>query len=44
VSITTPQQLRAIIEAHQPGDRLDLTVRRDGATKTLSVRLGAKTS
>jgi putative serine protease PepD len=43
-SITTPQQLRAIIEAHQPGDRLDLTVRRDGATKTLSVRLGAKTS
>ena len=41
--VTTPEKLRAIIAQHAPGDRLTLTIRRDGATKTVEVTLGART-
>jgi putative serine protease PepD len=33
-------QLRAIIAAKQPGDKLELTIKRDGSTKTLTATLG----
>jgi putative serine protease PepD len=42
VAVTTAQQLRAIIAAHQPGDTLASALRRGGATKTLHVTLGAR--
>jgi putative serine protease PepD len=42
VAVTTAQQLRAIIAAHQPGDTLAIELRRGGATKTLHVTLGAR--
>jgi putative serine protease PepD len=41
-SVTTAEQLRAVIAAHKPGDSLKLTLRRDGATKTLTVTLGSR--
>src|SRR4051812_7304913 len=40
VAVTTAQQLRAIIAAHEPGDTLAVELRRDGASKTLHVTLG----
>jgi putative serine protease PepD len=42
VTVTSAQQLRAIIAAHQPGDSLSLEVRRSGSTKTLHVTLGSR--
>ncbi len=42
VSVTSAQQLRAIIAAHQPGDTLKLEVRRNGVSKTLTVTLGTR--
>jgi putative serine protease PepD len=42
VSVTSAQQLRAIIAAHKPGDSLSLEVRRTGSTKTLQVTLGSR--
>jgi putative serine protease PepD len=42
-AVTTPQQLRAIIAAHKPGDTLTLVVRRDGGSKTLKATLGSRT-
>jgi putative serine protease PepD len=41
-SITSSQQLRAVIAAHQPGDQITLTIRRSGSTKTLDVTLGSR--
>ena len=41
-SITSSQQLRAIIASHKPGDTVALTVRRSGSTKTLQVTLGSR--
>ena len=41
-SITSSQQLRAVIAAHKPGDTITLTIRRSGATKTLDVTLGSR--
>ncbi len=41
-SITTADQLRAIIDSHQPGDKLTLTVLRGGSSKTLSATLGTR--
>lgn len=41
-AVTTPAQLRAVIAAHQPGDTLTLTVRRNGATKTIDATLGSR--
>jgi putative serine protease PepD len=40
--ITSSAQLRAIIAGHQPGDGLTLTIRRDGASKTVHVTLGTR--
>ena len=42
VAVTSAQQLRSIIASHQPGDRLALELRRNGATKTLNVTLGTR--
>ena len=41
-SITSSQQLRAVIAAHKPGDKITLTIRRSGSTKTLDVTLGSR--
>jgi putative serine protease PepD len=41
-TVTSAEQLRAIIDSHQPGDKLSLTVLRNGATKTLSATLGSR--
>jgi len=41
-TVTTAEQLRAIIASHQPGDTLKLEVRRNGAAKTLTVTLGTR--
>jgi putative serine protease PepD len=43
-AVTSPEQLRAIIESHKPGDELALTIRRNGGTKTVHVTLGSKSS
>jgi putative serine protease PepD len=40
--VTTAEQLRAIIDSHQPGDKLSLTVLRDGSTKNLTATLGTR--
>jgi putative serine protease PepD len=40
--VTDQSQLRAIISAHKPGDTLSLTIRRDGATKTVQATLGTR--
>jgi putative serine protease PepD len=40
--LTDQSQLRAIISAHKPGDTLSLTIRRDGATKTVEATLGSR--
>jgi putative serine protease PepD len=40
--LTDQSQLRAIISAHKPGDTLSLTIRRDGATKTVEATLGTR--
>ena len=42
-AVTSPQQLRAIIAAHKPGDTLTLTLRRNGETKTVRATLGSRT-
>jgi putative serine protease PepD len=42
-AVTTPQQLRAIVAAHKPGDTLSLTLRRNGSTKTVKATLGSRT-
>jgi putative serine protease PepD len=42
VAVTSAQQLRSIVAAHQPGDALTLEVRRSGSTKTLHVTLGTR--
>jgi putative serine protease PepD len=41
-TVTSAQQLRAIIAAHKPGDSLSLEVRRSGSAKTLTVTLGSR--
>ena len=40
--VTSAEQLRAIIDSHQPGDKLSLTVLRGGSTKTFSATLGSR--
>jgi putative serine protease PepD len=40
--VTTPAQLRAVIAAHQPGDKITVTIRRDGSTKSVDVTLGSR--
>jgi putative serine protease PepD len=41
-TVRTPAQLRALIAAKQPGDKLTLTIRRDGSTKTITATLGSR--
>jgi putative serine protease PepD len=41
-TVTTAEQLRAIIDAHQPGDKLSLTILRSGSTKTIDATLGTR--
>jgi putative serine protease PepD len=44
VKVATAEQLRAIIDEHQPGDVVKLDVSRGGQTRTLSATLGTRTS
>lgn len=39
-SVTTGEQVRPLVQAHQPGDDLAITVDRDGVATDLTVRLG----
>ena len=39
---TTSSALRAAIDAHKPGDKVTLTIRRDGAAKTIDATLGSR--
>lgn len=39
---TSASALRATIEGYKPGDKVTLTVRRNGATKSISVTLGTR--
>ena len=41
-AVSSAQRLRATIAAHAPGDKLSLTIRRNGASQTVSVTLGAR--
>ncbi len=40
--VTTAQRLRAVIASHAPGDKLELSVLRNGKTLTVTVTLGAR--
>jgi putative serine protease PepD len=42
--VTDEDQLIATIRSHRPGDQVSLTIRRAGATKTLTLTLGASAS
>jgi len=44
VAITSPEQLRALIESHKPGEQVTVKVRRGGDTKTFEVTLGSRSS
>jgi putative serine protease PepD len=41
-SITTADELRRAIDSKQPGDQVELTVRRNGTTQTLQVSLTSR--
>jgi S1-C subfamily serine protease len=41
--ITTAEQLRGVIDAHAPGDKVKLTIVRNGKTRTVTATLGART-
>jgi putative serine protease PepD len=43
-AIESSDELRRAIDAHQPRDRVELTVRRNGRTETLTVTLGSRPS
>jgi putative serine protease PepD len=43
-AIGSSDELRRAIDARQPGDRIELTVRRAGRTETLTVTLGSRPS
>ncbi|HEY6963003.1 MAG TPA: trypsin-like peptidase domain-containing protein, partial [Gaiellaceae bacterium] len=40
--VTSPEQLRAVIASHKPGDKITLTVRRNNGMQTLQATLGAR--
>ena len=42
-AVTSAEQLRAAIAAHKPGDKITVTVRRAGKSKTFDVTLGSRT-
>ncbi len=39
--VATAEQLRGAISGHKPGDKVELSVARDGATRTVTVTLGS---
>jgi len=41
-TVQSGDDLRLAVEAHKPGDSLELTVTRDGDTKTVTVELGSR--
>jgi S1-C subfamily serine protease len=41
-AITSPDDLANAVAAHQPGDKVTVTLQRDGQTKTLTVTLGSR--
>src|SRR5207249_4174608 len=43
-AVSSSDQLVTAIRGHKAGDKVKLTINRDGATSTLSVTLGARTS
>ena len=43
-SVTSADELRQLIDAKSPGDKVELTFQRDGETKTLEVTLGTRPS
>jgi S1-C subfamily serine protease len=43
-AVTTSQELRAAITAHHVGDTIELTVVRDGKTRTVHAKLGSNAS
>ncbi len=42
-SVTTADELRALIAAHTPGDKISLSILRGGQTTTVTVTLGSRT-
>jgi putative serine protease PepD len=44
VSIESADELRRLVDSKRPGDKVVLTLRRDGDTRTLDVTLGARPS
>ena len=43
-SVTTAEQLRALIAAHAPGDKISLSILRGGQTTTVTVTLGSRST
>ena len=43
-SVSSADELRQLIDAKSPGDKVELTLQRDGETKTLEVTLGTRPS
>jgi S1-C subfamily serine protease len=41
-AVGTVAELRASVSAKQPGERVELQLRRDGETRTVEVELGAR--
>jgi putative serine protease PepD len=41
-AVTTSERLRAIIDTHSPGERLQLRVTRNGSTRTVTATLGTR--
>jgi putative serine protease PepD len=44
VDVPTAAKLRSIISSHKPGDRITLTIKRNGTTRTLQATLGSQSS
>jgi putative serine protease PepD len=42
--VTTSEQLRAIIDAHSPGEEVTLTVSRGGQSRTVTAKLGTRSA
>ena len=42
--INDGDDLRGAIAAHKPGDKVELTIERDGETQTITVTLGTRPS
>ena len=40
--VETPDEVRAAVDSHEPGDSVEVRVRRDGDTRTLDVELGER--